>query len=220
MNPCANPLNYLGAFLGGVGISFTPCVYPLIPVILGYIGIKAETKKFQGFTLSLAYVAGIAVTYSILGLVASLTGKIFGVISAHPLTRIFTGALIIVFGLSMLDIIPLPRFIKSPVLKEKSYFSIFLLGLASGLIISPCTAPALGAILVYLAAKQNIFYGASLLFTFAFGMGLVLILAGTFSSLLINLPKLGKRMVYIKKSGAFILIAIGVYFIFIAIRRL
>jgi thiol:disulfide interchange protein DsbD len=222
MSLSGNPVGYLKAFLGGVGISFTPCVYPLIPVIAGYIGIKAGTAKFRGFTLSLTYVTGIAITYSILGLIASFTGKIFGLISAHPITHIFAGSIIILFGLSMLDIftLPLPRLIKSPMLKEKNYLSIFLLGLSSGLIISPCTAPALGVILVYLATKQNVLYGATLLFSFAYGMGLVLVLAGTFGSLLINLPKLGRRSVYIKNLGAVVLIGMGIYFIFVTIRRI
>lgn len=217
-----NPIDYFKVFWGGVGISFTPCVYPLIPVIIGYIGIKAGTGKFKGFTLSLSYVTGIAVTYSLLGLIASLTGKLFGKVSSHPLTHIFVGAVIILFGLSMLDVftISVPRSVKLPALKKKSYFSTFLLGLSSGLIIGPCTAPALGAILLYLAAKKNVIYGMTLLFSFAYGMGIILILAGTFSSVLINLPKGGKWLGYVKRLGALILIGMGVFFIYAGIRRM
>lgn len=222
MSLSGNSLSYLKAFLGGVGISFTPCVYPLIPVIVGYIGIKADSSKFRGFALSLTYVTGIAITYSVLGLIASLTGKIFGLISAHPVTHIFVGSIIILFGLSMLDIfnLPLPRLIKAPLLKEKNYLSIFLLGLSSGLIISPCTAPALGTILVYLATKQNVLYGATLLLSFAYGMGLVLILAGTFSAFLLSLPKLGARMLYFKRLAGILLLLIGLYFIIFGIKGL
>lgn len=216
-----SPVDYLKAFLGGVGISFTPCVYPLIPVVIGYIGIKAGTTKFRGFSLSLTYVTGIAVTYSLLGLFASLTGRLFGAISSAPLTYIIVGLVLIFFGLSMLEVfnLALPRLIRLPVLKERNYFSIFLLGLSSGLIIGPCTAPALGAILVYLATKKNVAYGMTVLFSFAFGMGLVLILAGTFGSILVNLPKAGKWLVYIKRLGAVILIGAGLFFIFTGIRR-
>jgi thiol:disulfide interchange protein DsbD len=216
-----NPIDYLKAFLGGVGVSFTPCVYPLIPVIIGYIGIKAGTTKFRGFSLSLTYVTGVAITYSLLGLFASLTGKLFGIISSAGLTYIIVGSVIIFFGLSMLEVfsLPLPRLMRLPVLKEKNYFSTFLLGLSSGLIIGPCTAPALGAILVYLAAKKNLAYGMTLLFSFAYGMGLVLILAGTFGSILVNLPKTGKWLVHIKRLGAATLIGAGLFFIFTGIRR-
>lgn len=216
-----NPVDYLKAFLGGVGISFTPCVYPLIPVIIGYIGIKAGTARLKGFTLSLTYVSGIAVTYSLLGLFASLTGRLFGTISSAPLTYIIVGAVVIFFGLSMLEVfnLSLPAIIKLPVLKESNYFSTFLLGLSSGLIIGPCTAPALGAILLYLATKKNVIYGVTVLFSFAYGMGLVLILAGTFGSLLVKLPKSGKWLVYIKRLGALILLGAGLSFIFTGIRR-
>jgi thiol:disulfide interchange protein DsbD len=216
-----NPIDYLKAFLGGVGVSFTPCVYPLIPVIIGYIGIKAGTTKFRGFALSLTYVTGIAITYSLLGLFASLTGRLFGAVSSAPLTHILVGLVIIFFGLSMLEVfnLRLPRLIRLPALKEKNYFSTFLLGLSSGSIIGPCTAPALGAILVYLATKKNVVYGMTVLFSFAYGMGLVLILAGTFGSVLVNLPKAGKWLVYIKRLGAVILIGAGLFFIFTGIKR-
>ena len=217
-----NPVDYLKAFLGGVGISFTPCVYPLIPVVIGYIGIKAGTTKLKGLTLSLAYVSGVAVTYSLLGLVASLTGRLFGAISAHPVTYILVGSAVILFGLSMLELFSLqiPRVIKLPAFKEKNYLTTFLLGAVSGFIIGPCTAPALGAILVYLATKKNIAYGMTVLFSFAYGMGLTLILAGTFSPILLNFPKSGRWLVYVKRLGAMVLIGIGVFFIVTGIRRL
>jgi cytochrome c-type biogenesis protein len=216
-----NPVDYLKAFLGGVGISFTPCVYPLIPVIIGYIGIKAGTARLKGFTLSLTYVSGIAVTYSLLGLFASLTGRLFGTISSAPLTYMAVGAVVVFFGLSMLEVfnLSLPALIRLPVLKDRNYFSTFLLGLSSGLIIGPCTAPALGTILLYLATKKNVIYGVTLLFSFAYGMGLVLVLAGTFGSLLVKLPKSGRWLVYIKRLGAVILLGVGLSFIFTGIRR-
>jgi len=216
-----NSINYLRAFVGGIGISFTPCVYPLIPVIVGYLGGKTANSKLKSFTLSLTYVTGVAIIYSLLGIFASLTGKIFGLISSHPITYIFVGLIIIVFGISMFDLfkIPLPNFIKLPQLKKTDYLSIFLLGLASGLVITPCTTPVLGSILFYLATKKNILYGMTLLLSFAYGMGLILVLAGTFSSILVNLPKLGKWMLYIKRLAAVILIGMGIYFIFMGIDR-
>ena len=216
----ADSIDYLKAFLGGVGVSFTPCVYPLIPVTAGYIVANAAGSRFKGFVLSLVYVTGIAVTYSILGLIASLSGSIFGRISANPVTHIVVGIVIILFGLSMFELfaIPLPRIIKSPRSRKENYFSVFLLGLSSGLIASPCLTPALGTILVFLATKQNLIYGTILLFSFAYGMGLILILIGTFSALLINLPKSGRWMGYVKKAGSIILLVMGTYFIYTGIR--
>lgn len=222
MSLSGNPFDYIIAFLSGVLISFTPCIYPLIPISVGYIGIKASGSKFKGLFLSLVYVTGVAFTYSVLGLLASLSGTIFGRISSNPLTYLFVGGVIILFGLSMLDLftIPLPNIINPPRLKKQSYFSTFVLGLSSGLIASPCLTPVLGSILVYLATKKNLVYGATLLFTFAYGMGLVLVLIGTFSAALVNLPKSGKWLLYIKRLFSFILIGMGIYFIYGGLRRL
>lgn len=222
MSLSGGPADYLLAFLSGIGISLTPCVYPIIPITIAYIGVQSAGSKIKGFSLSFVYVTGAAVTYSLLGLIASLTGQFFGKISSHPLVNIFAGIIICLFGLSMLDLfsINLPRIIKMPVKNKQGYFPAFLLGIISGLIIGPCVTPFLGAILVYLAEKKNIFYGMSVLLTFAYGMGFILIVCGTFSSLLIGLPKSGKWMLYIKKIFAVILLAIGVYFIFTGIRRL
>ncbi|MCM8789620.1 MAG: sulfite exporter TauE/SafE family protein [Candidatus Omnitrophica bacterium] len=214
-------LRYLQAFIGGVVISFTPCVYPLIPIIIGSIGIKdGITSKIKGLYLSFTYASGLSVTYSALGMVASLTGGIFGRISSHPITLIIVGLIIILFGLSMFDLFFLPAigFKKLPVIKQRGFWSVFFLGLSSGLVVAPCTTPVLGAILAYLATKKNILYGTTLLLTFAYGMSLVLILAGTFSAFLMNIPKPGKWTVYVKKVSSLLLIMMGIYFIISGIR--
>lgn len=222
MNLSGSHVDYLIAFFGGIILSFTPCVYPLIPISAGYIGIRAGGSKLKGFVLSLLYVTGTSVTYSLLGLCASLSGKIFGAISAHPITYILAGIAIIIFGVSMFDVfeIPLLNIVKLSHTQSQGYFSAFLLGLSSGLVISPCLSPVLGTILLYLATKKHILYGMTLLFTFAYGMGLVLILVGTFSAILLALPASGKWMVYIKKLSALVLIGMGIYFIFMGITRL
>jgi len=222
MQISGNPLEYLFVFLGGIALSFTPCVYPLIPVTAGYIGIRATGSKLKGLVLSFIYVNGIAVTYSLLGLLASLTGTVFGKISSHPLTSILTGSIIVVFGLSMLNVFALyfPSITKLSRFRKKGYFSIFLLGLASGLVMSPCVSPALGAILVYLATKNNLVYGITLLMAFAYGMGLTLILVGTFSGIMLNFPKSGKWLVYVERICAVIVIGAGIYFIYNGIRRI
>jgi thiol:disulfide interchange protein DsbD len=214
--------DYVFVFLWGIALSFTPCVYPLIPVTAGYIGINSGPSTFKGLFLSLVYVIGLSVTYSALGIIAVLTGKMFGSINSHPAVLIAAGAIFILFGLSMLKVfvLYLPAVVKMSHFKIKGYFSVFFLGLVSGLIASPCVSPALGSILVYLGTTRNIIYGGSLLFVFAFGMGLTLILAGTFSAILINFPKSGKWMLYVEKICACVLIGLGVYFIITGIRRI
>ena len=221
MDPSANNIDYLIAFGSGVLMSLTPCVYPLIPVSAGNIGARAGGSRLKGLVLSIVYVLGLAVTYSILGLIATLTGTIFGRITTHPVTQIVVGSIIIVFGFSLLGLfhIHIPHKIKRPEHKH-DYLYTFLLGLSSGLVISPCLSPALGAILAYLTTKQNLFYGATLLFSFALGMGLIFILIGAFEGLLMNLPKSGKWMNNIKRISAIIIMIVGIYLIYKGIRRL
>ncbi|MDD5156388.1 MAG: cytochrome c biogenesis protein CcdA, partial [Candidatus Omnitrophica bacterium] len=178
-----SPLDYLWVFLGGIAASLSPCVYPLIPVTAGFIGVTSSGSRLRGLTLSLAYVTGIAITYSILGLIASLTGQLFGRISAHPLTSIIVGAIFILFGLSLLDLfaLPLMNLVRLPALKKQNHLSSFILGLSSGLVIGPCVTPILGAILAFLVTRKNILYGVSMLLCFSYGLGLIFILVGTSS---------------------------------------
>jgi thiol:disulfide interchange protein len=222
MTLSGNPWDYVSVFFGGVILSFTPCVYPLLPVTAGYIGVHAKGSKLKGLFLSFLYVTGLAITYSALGLIAALTGKMFGRISSHPVTLIVVGVVFIIFGLSMFRVFAVyfPTIVKLSRFKGKSVFSALVLGMVSGLVASPCVAPALGAILVYLAATRNVVYGATLLMVFAYGMGLTLILIGIFSTSLLHLPKSGRWMIYVEKICAIVLIGVGVYFIFSAIGRL
>jgi len=216
MNLQGNHLSFLGAFFGGVLVSFSPCVYPLVPVTLGFIGVKAGSSRLRGLTLSLVYVLGLAITYSVLGLIASLTGRLFGQISSHPLSFLIVGNACIIAGLSFLDVINIGftgMRLQNKVKMKGDILSVLLLGMASGLIAGPCTAPALGTILLYVATKQNIFYGASLLFVFAYGMGFLLILVGTFSAVFVNLSHSGIWLTRLKKLSGFILLGIGEYFL-------
>jgi cytochrome c-type biogenesis protein len=164
--------------------------------------------------LSLIYALGIAITYSVLGAVASLTGKIFWELAGSPWPYFIVANACIFFGLVFLDLLylPLPVF-SGKKIEPKGVISVFLFGLVSGLVVGPCMAPALGTILVYVSSRQNLAYGMLLLFCFAYGMCALLILAGTFSSVLINLPKSGIWMSRIKKACGLILIGIGEYFL-------
>lgn len=212
MNLVGNPLDFLAAFGAGVLISFTPCIYPLIPITVGYIGASAKGSRLKGFFLSAIYALGIAITYSVMGAIASLTGKVFGQFAGNPWIYFIVANVCIFFGLVLFGVfrLPLPTFTAKRI-EPKSAFSVFLFGLVSGLVVGPCTAPALGTILAYVSTKQNLFYGMLSLFCFAYGMCSVLILAGTFSSVLANLPKSGIWMERIKKVFGLILIVVGEY---------
>lgn len=221
MHLSGSSFDFLIAFFAGFLASLTPCVYPLIPISAGYIVGNAQGSKTKGLFLSLFYVAGIAFTYSFLGILAVLTGSIFGKFSSSPLVNLIAGMVILFFGLSMFDLFSFnfSSHLKLPAMKKGSYFSALLLGLVSGLMISPCLTPILGAILAYLSTTKNIFYGGFLLLSFSYGMGLIFILVGTFGAGITGLSGSGKWMVIIKKFCAAIIVLAGVYFIFTAIRR-
>lgn len=213
MNLLGSPFDYIVAFVGGVLLSFTPCVYPLIPVVVGVIGAINTPLKRQKFLLTLVYVLGVAVCYSALGLISSLSGKIFGQIQSNPITYFIVGNIFLFFGLSLLDVFNLGLFSIKHNIQPKNTLGIFLLGIFSALVISPCVSPALGAILVYVGSKQNLLFGASLLFVFALGLGLPLILFGSFSAILTNIPKSGIWLLRVKKVCGIILILAGEYFL-------
>jgi thioredoxin:protein disulfide reductase len=222
MTLSGNPWDYVSVFFAGVVLSFTPCVYPLLPVTASYIGVTAKGSKLKGLFLSFLYVTGLAISYSALGLVAALTGKMFGRISSHPITLIAVGSIFVILGLSMFKVFALyfPTVVQLSHFKNKGGISALLLGMLSGLVASPCVAPALVAILTYLATTRDVVYGATLLMVFAYGMGLTLILIGIFSTALLHLPKSGRWMIYVERICASVLIGVGIYFIFNALRSI
>jgi cytochrome c-type biogenesis protein len=212
-------LSYLAVYLGGVLVSFTPCMYPLLPITVAFIGARSGRTKGRGFILSLIYVLGMAVTYTLLGAIAALSGKLFGQIQSNPWTSFFIGNLCILMGLSMMDAftipIRMPAFIMraQPRTKTNGIAGSFLVGAASGLVMGPCTAPALAVVLGYAATRQNVVFAASLMFFFAVGMGTLLILVGTFAGLLAGIPKSGKWMVRVGRICGWILLGTGEYFL-------
>jgi cytochrome c-type biogenesis protein len=213
-------ISYVAAFGAGILASFTPCVYPLIPVTVGFIGASAAGNRARAFLLSLFYVIGIATTYSCLGAIASLTGRLFGQLSTNPWTYLIVGNIFLILGLSMLGVftLPLPAFLtgRGTVRKRAGLLGAFLVGVSAGLVVGPCTAPALGAVLTYVATKQNLFFGITLLFTFALGMGMLLMGVGTFAGVASSIPKSGKWLDITKKVFGILLIICAEYFLILA----
>jgi cytochrome c-type biogenesis protein len=215
-------LAFLAAYMGGIVISFTPCTYPLIPVTAGFIGAQGSSSKLRGFFLSLFYVGGIAVTYSILGGVAALSGRIFGQMQTTPWTYFIMANLCLFMGLSMLDVFSISLPVPQKLMKltgnsnKKGFFASFLMGAVSGVVIGPCTAPVLAVLLGYVAVKTNLFLAMSLLFVFALGMGTLLIIVGTFAGVIAALPKSGVWMTKIKFMFGLILIGAAEYFLYTA----
>lgn len=210
-------LAYLAVYTGGLLVSLTPCVYPVIPITVAFIGGQSGGSRGRGFALSVVYVLGMSCTYTVLGSVAALTGTLFGSIQSSPWTYLAVANVCILLGLSMFDVftIPLPRFMtgmRSGAVR-RGMAGAFLVGAASGLVLGPCTAPVLAVLLGYVAGEGNVAFGTSLLFVFALGMGTLQILVGTFSGLLASLPAAGAWMVRVKQIFGWILIAMGEYFL-------
>lgn len=211
-------LAYPLVFLAGVATSFTPCVYPVLPIIVGYIGSQGEQSKIGGFILSSSYVLGMAITYSFLGAFAALSGMLFGQIQNNPIAYLIVGNIIIFFSLSTLGLfsLPVPSFLSRSgggMVRRRGIIGAFGLGLASGLITAPCTVAILGVLLTFIATKQNLFFGISLLFTYALGMGFLLILAGTFTGFLAALPKSGVWMKRAQTVFGLLMLALGEYYL-------
>jgi thiol:disulfide interchange protein DsbD len=213
------------AFGAGLLISLTPCVYPIIPIQLGFIGGQTASAQdsagrghWRGFTLSVFFVTGMALVYAALGAFASLTGALFGSWASSPWTYIIVGNVILLMALSMLDVIrlPAPRLLanwnpKHKGRKGKGHISALLIGASSGLIVGPCTAPALGAALAYVGARGNLLFGTTVLFVFAIGMGTIMIALGAAGGALAAMPRSGEWMVKVKKGFGYAMVLFSQY---------
>jgi thiol:disulfide interchange protein DsbD len=210
-------------FGAGVLTSLTPCVYPMIPITVGVIGgTAAGRSRRRTALLTLTYVGGVAVFYALLGLVAGLTGSLFGTVSANPWVRFAVGNLLLLFGLAMLDAFPVsaPRRLLQWAgrLQGGSVPGVFLLGATSGIVAAPCGAPAFGAVLTWVAGTGSPVLGFVYLFVFSLGMTVLLVAVGLFSGTLGALPRSGAWMVWIKKIAGIVMIGVAEYY-FIQVGR-
>ena len=210
-------LAYSASFVGGLLASLTPCTYPLIPLTIGFVGSLTAGSRTRTVVLSAVYASGIAVIYALLGGVAALSGRIFGLVATHPFTNLAVGLMILLMAVSMLDLVkvPLPIFLASAKAGKRSGFvGAFFGGLCSGLVLSPCTAPVLGTLLLFVASRQNILFGMSLLFVFAGGMCTILLVIGAVTGLAVRLPRSGPWLITVKRGLALLMAGSGGYFIY------
>lgn len=221
------------AYLGGILSSFTPCIYPMIPITMGFIGGTAERSVKTGWILSSFYVLGMAAIYTVLGIVASVSGKIFGTMTNTPTWYLVLGQIMILSSLWMMDVIKfdpnvwmqkLTRLRASKSSKdsipgivernEGTVLGAFILGASSGFIAAPCTTPVLTTILSFIANTKSIVFGAALMFAFACGLGTILVLVGTFTGAMKLMPRSGRWLQSIKVISGLLILALGEYFVF------
>jgi cytochrome c-type biogenesis protein len=215
----ASIIGYLLVFLGGVLTSIGPCNAAMIPLIIGYIGGSGDIPRRKAILISLVFSTGLAVTFMVLGIIASLVGGMIG--GTTRLWYYIVAAVCIMIGLQILGVVHIPSPMWLSGLREKIQMKnlpgAFLLGLVSGLVASQCATPVLAAILTYVMAQsQSIVYGAVLLFIYALGRGVPIILAGSFTGVLKSLRSFGKWMDNMEKASGVIIILVGLYFIWIA----
>ncbi|OPZ59018.1 MAG: Thiol:disulfide interchange protein DsbD precursor [Deltaproteobacteria bacterium ADurb.Bin510] len=185
---------------------------------VAYIGAAGQGSRLKGFALSLTYVLGTAVTYTALGLLAALSGSLFGRLQTSPVANILFANVCLLMGLSLLDVFYLPSSerLSRLIPKGQGLTGSFLLGLGSGLLLGPCTAPVLSVLLAYAATGQNPLLGMALLFCFALGLGSLLLIVGSFTGLLTSLPRSGAWLVRIKRGCGWLLLLLSEYFLITA----
>ncbi|MBN1896087.1 thioredoxin family protein [bacterium] len=208
---------FLLIFLGGLATSLTPCVYPMIPITIAVIGAQATGGRLKGFILSLFYVLGMSLTFSLLGVLAAKTGSLFGSYMQHPAVNGLFAALFFLMGLSLLGafVVQLPAGLRMKMQgkRRRGFSGALLTGIAAGLLVSPCVSPLLVVILSWVARTGSAVLGFGLLFTFAWGIGVLFIVLGTFSGILKNLPRTGGWTEYIERIFGLLLLLLSFRFL-------
>lgn len=206
-------------FAAGLATSLTPCVYPMIPITAGILGGAGAASRSRGRTaaLTIAYVTGLALVYALLGLLAGLTGTLFGTVSSNPWANFAMANLLLLFGLAMLEVVPVsaPRRLVewAARLTGDSVGGVFVMGAASGLVAAPCGAPAFAAVLTFVTATRSAALGLLYLLVFSLGLTALLVVVGLFSGVLASLPRAGRWTLWVKRGGGVMLIAMAEYYL-------
>ncbi len=211
-------LAYVLVFLGGVVTSIGPCNVAMIPLVIGFVGGTATPGRWRSLALSLAFAVGLALTFMALGVIAALFGGLIGG-ESHVLYYL-VAAVCIAIGLYLLRVftIPIPEVFarQRERIRQRGLLGALLLGLVSGLVASQCATPVLAAILTLVMVKGAIVYGATLLFVYALGRGVPVVLAGTFAGVSKSLLALGRWNTLLERASGLVIIAVGLYFLWIA----
>jgi cytochrome c-type biogenesis protein len=206
-------------FLGGIITSIGPCNVAMIPLIVGYVGGSTNLSRPRSFAISLTFALGLAVTFMLLGVVASLIGGLIG--GTTRLWYYLVAFICFLIGLQMLGALKIPAPMWFGGLRErvglKGLPGAFVLGLVSGLVASQCATPVLAAILTYVMSQGGaLFYGATLLFVYALGRGVPIVLAGAFTGVLKQIQSFGSWSEKLEKASGVLIIGVGLYFLWIA----
>ncbi len=209
-------------FLAGVLTSLTPCIYPMIPITAAIVGgtTVGEARAPRGRTvlLTFAYVIGLALTYSLLGLFAGMTGTMFGSVSTNPWLYFAMANMLLLAALAMLDVIPVrvPSFLLQRAASAGTggrAGGAFAMGAMSGLVAAPCSAPVMAAVLTWVAGTKSAAMGFVYLFAFSLGMCALLVVVGLSSGAVVRLPRAGQWMIWVKRAFALVMIGVAEYYL-------
>jgi thiol:disulfide interchange protein DsbD len=219
----SSPLSALPlVFLAGVLTSLTPCIYPMIPITAAIVGgaqsAEGGASTRRTFGLTLAYVLGLALVYSLLGLVAGLTGSMFGEISTNPWLYFAMANVLLLAALSMLDVLPirLPAWLMTRATTAGQHGGMggaFVMGAMSGLVAAPCGAPVMASVLTWVATTRSAVLGFLYLFVFSLGMCSLLVVVGLTSGASSRLPRSGAWMLWVKRVFAVLMIGVAEYYL-------
>ena len=225
MNPdLSNPLLALPVlFLGGVLTSLNPCIYPMIPITAAIVGGQevgdtGPRRRLRPVLLTLTYVLGLAGVYSILGVIAGLTGTLFGTVSTNPWLYFVMANVLVLGALMMFEVLPVP--VPQSLIDRAAragtagrFGGALIMGAVSGLVAAPCGAPIFAVVLTWVAATQSGLLGFVYLFTFSIGMCALLVLVGIFSGTLARLPRSGTWMTWIKRGFGVVMLGAAEYYL-------
>jgi len=207
------------AFIAGLGLTLTPCIYPMIPITISVIGASSGRSRLAGLLNSLVYVLGISLTLSVLGVAAASAGGLFGGWATHPAVYLLLAALFIAMAGAMLDlyVVQLPSSWagrgQERLRGRGGMIGVFALGLLSGAVATPCISPVIVGLMAYIFQSGDRVRGFVMFFALAWGLGTPLVVLGTFTGLAKSLPKSGAWMQRVKRFFAFCLLAAALYFV-------
>jgi cytochrome c-type biogenesis protein len=211
--------------MGGVLTSLNPCIYPMIPITAAIVGGQeaggvngAARSRLRPILLTLTYVLGLAALYSVLGVIAGMTGTLFGAVSTNPWLYFAMANLLMLSGLAMLDVlpVPVPRWAIERASRAGSagrYSGAFIMGAVSGLVAAPCGAPIMAAVLTWVTTTQSGALGFVYLFSFSLGMCALLVVVGVFSGTVARLPRSGRWMTWVKRGFGFLMLGVAEYYL-------
>jgi len=210
-------LTLLAIFVLGLALNLTPCVYPMIPVTIGYFSKQSEGRTSRVFGLALMYLLGIAVTYSLMGIVAALTGQLFGALLQNAWVLVGVAGIMVALALSLFGVyqIQAPNFIRQKVSGDTGggVLGALSMGLVVGIVAAPCVGPITIGLLTYVGATGDPWVGFWMFFTLSLGLGIPYVALGTFSGGLKKLPRSGVWMLWVEKLFGFAMLGLALYFV-------